>query len=213
MRGDHAPLERIMELARKYEAAFPENAVVVVDDSHGVGAFGRSGRGTEEVTTSGPADLLVATLGKAFGVNGGYVAAGETIVRYLRETSPFYIYSNPITPAEAAAAHRSIDILDSPIGLSLLDNLRAMMARFKTGLVNLGFETLPGEHPVVPLMLRDTARTSACVAHLRRGGILATGLTYPVVPKGDDEIRFQISADHTAADIDEVLDALKRFKS
>jgi len=95
MRGDHAPLDRIMALARKFDSAFPENVVVVVDDSHGVGAFGATGRGTEEFTGAPPADLLVATLGKAFGVNGGYAVAGETIIRYLRETSPFYIYSNP----------------------------------------------------------------------------------------------------------------------
>ena len=211
MRGDHAPLDRIMELARRYDGAFAENAIVVVDDSHGVGAFGETGRGTEEYTNSGAADLLVATLGKAFGVNGGYVVGDEIIVRYLRETSPFYIYSNPITPAEASAAHRAIDLVDSPAGISLLAHLRAMTARFKAGLGKLGLETLPGEHPVVPLMLRDTARTSALVAYLRREGILATGLNYPVVPRGDEEIRFQISADHTAADIDAALAALVRF--
>jgi len=211
MRGDHAPLDRIMTLARAYDGAFAENAIVLVDDSHGVGAFGATGRGTEEYTASGPSDLLVGTLGKAFGVNGGYVVAEKTVIRYLRETSPFYIYSNPITPAEAAAAHKAIDILDSPVGLALLAHLRAMTARFKAGLVELGLETLPGEHPVVPLLLRDTARTSALVAHLRRKGILATGLNYPVVPKGDEEIRFQISADHTAIDIDAALQALAGF--
>jgi glycine C-acetyltransferase len=211
MRGDHAPLDRIMALARKYDAAFPENAVVVVDDSHGVGAFGESGRGTEEYTGSGPVDILVATLGKAFGVNGGYVAGAETVIRYLRETSACYVYSNPITPAEAAAAERAVALAAGPVGLELLAHLRAMTARFKAGLVELGFETLPGEHPVVPMMLRDAAATAALVAHLRRHGILATGLTYPVVPKGEDEIRFQISADHTPADIDEALDALRGF--
>jgi glycine C-acetyltransferase len=211
MRGDHAPLDRIMGLARSHDGAFGENAIVIVDDSHGVGAFGETGRGTEEYTKSAPADLLVATLGKAFGVNGGYVVADETIILYLRETSPFYIYSNPITPAEASAAQRAVDIVGSPAGLSLLAHLRAMTARFKAGLVKLGLETLPGEHPVVPLMLRDTARTSALVTHLRREGILATGLNYPVVPRGDEEIRFQISADHTEADIDAALTALGRF--
>ncbi len=184
---------------------------MVVDDSHGVGAFGATGRGTEEFTDAPPADLLVATLGKAFGVNGGYVVADETIIRYLRETSPFYIYSNPITPAEAAAANTAVDLLDSPVGADLLAHLRAMTARFKAGLMRLGFETLPGEHPVVPLMLRDTARTTALVAHLRRNCILATGLNYPVVPKGDEEIRFQISADHTPDDIDAALGALGHF--
>ena len=208
MRGDHAPLDRIMALARKFDSAFPENVVVAVDDSHGVGAFGPTGRGTEEFTQSAPADLLVATLGKAFGVNGGYVVAGETIIRYLRETSPFYIYSNPTTPAEAAAAGAAVDTLDCPQGVALLDRLRAMAAHFRAGLAKLGFETLPGEHPIVPLMLRDTARTSDMVAHLRRHGILATGLNYPVVPKGDEEIRFQINADHTIQDLDEALEIL-----
>jgi glycine C-acetyltransferase len=211
MRGDHAPLDRIMGLARAYDAGFAENAIVVVDDSHGVGAFGETGRGTEEYTDAPPADLLVATLGKAFGVNGGYVVADETIIRYLRETSPFYIYSNPITPAEAAAAHKAVDLLDGPVGKGLLNHLHSMTVRFKDGLTRLGFETLPGEHPVVPLMLRDTGRTKAMVAHLYRNCILATGLNYPVVPKGDEEIRFQISADHTSADIDAALEALASF--
>jgi glycine C-acetyltransferase len=93
----------------------------------------------------------------------------------------------------------------------LLQLLRQMTARFRQGLAALGYETLPGEHPVVPLLVRDTARTRALVQHLRRRGILATGLAYPVVPRGDEEIRFQIAADHTAADIDEVLDALAGF--
>ena len=212
MRGDHAPLDRIMALAAAYDVGFAENAIVVVDDSHGVGAFAETGRGTEEYTDAPPPDLLVATLGKAFGVNGGYVVADETVVRYLRETSPFYIYSNPITPAEAAAAHNAVDLLDGPVGKVLLNRLRSMTARFKAGLTRLGFETLPGEHPVVPLMLRDTGRTKAIVAHLYQNCILATGLNYPVVPKGDEEIRFQISADHTPQDIDTSLEALASFR-
>ena len=211
MRGDHAPLDEIMDLARKHDAAFAENVLVVVDDSHGVGAFGASGRGTEEFTGCAPADLLIATLGKAFGVNGGYVAASATVVEYLRETSPFYIYSNPITPGEAAAAAAAVEIVDSPRGRALLDHLRAMTARFETGLTELGYATIAGAHPVVPLMVRDTQRTSALVAHLRDNGILATGLNYPVVPRGDEEIRFQVSADHTEADVDEALGVLARF--
>ncbi len=210
MRGDHAPLELIVDLARSYDDAFPENVIVMVDDSHGVGAFGESGRGTEEFTQSPQVDLLLGTLGKAFGVNGGYVVANETIISYLRETSPLYIYSNPVTPSEASAAQAAIDLVDSAAGIALLKHLRLMTARFRAGLVNLGFETLPGEHPVVPLVLRDTTRTLATVAHLRRNGVLATGLAYPVVPKGDEEIRFQISADHTVADINSVLEILAR---
>ena len=86
-----------------------------------------------------------------------------------------------------------------------------MTRRFDAGLNALGFETIPGEHPVVPLMVRDTARTSALVTHLRNHGVLATGLNYPVVPRGDEEIRCQISADHTEADIDEALEVLRQF--
>lgn len=211
MRGDHAPLDEISAIVKAHDASFEENALLVVDDSHGVGAFGATGRGTEELTGAPPVDVLIATLGKAFGVNGGYVVASRTMVEYFRETSPFYIYSNPITPGEAAAACKAIDIVDSPRGVGLLDHLRAMTARFEQGLGALGLETIAGQHPVVPLMVRDTKRTSALVRHLRENGILATGLNFPVVPKGDEEIRFQISADHTPADIDEVLAALKAF--
>ncbi|MDH3664929.1 MAG: aminotransferase class I/II-fold pyridoxal phosphate-dependent enzyme [Alphaproteobacteria bacterium] len=211
MRGDHAPLDEIAAMARRHDQRFPENVLLVVDDSHGVGAFGATGRGTEEHTGTDGVDLLVGTLGKAIGVNGGYVVGSRTIVDYLRETSPFYIYSNPITPAEAAAALRALDLLDSQDGLALLQHLQSMTERFRKGLTDLGFETVEGAHPVVPLMTRDTAKTKALVSHLRSHGILATGLAFPVVPKGDEEIRFQISADHTAADIDHALDVLAGF--
>ncbi|MBI4545734.1 MAG: aminotransferase class I/II-fold pyridoxal phosphate-dependent enzyme, partial [Gemmatimonadetes bacterium] len=211
MRGDHAPLDLIMELARRYDGGFEENVLVVVDDSHGVGAFGETGRGTEEYTGAAPVDLLVATLGKALGVNGGYVASSAAVIRYLRETSPFYIYSNPITVSEATAALASLEILDSPRGCELLARLRGLTRRFEQGLVRLGFEVIPGEHPVVPLMVRDTARTRDLVRHLYANGILVTGLSYPVVPRGDEEIRFQVNADHTEADIDEVLRVLGSY--
>ena len=208
MRGDHAPLREIEELAQRFDEAFAENVVVVVDDSHGVGAFGTTGRGTEEVTATRPVDLLVATLGKAFGVNGGYVTASRAIIDYLRETSPFYVYSNPITPGEAAAATKAVDIVDSEQGHGMLSRLRELTERFQNGLIALGMETIPGGHPIVPLMVRDTEKTAQLVTHLYDHGVLATGLNYPVVPKGDEEIRFQISASHTTADIDEVLGVL-----
>jgi glycine C-acetyltransferase len=207
MRGDHAPLPAIVALARKFDPAFEEGVLLVVDDSHGVGAFGQTGRGTEEVTGC-TVDILVGTLGKAFGINGGYVAASEPIIRYLREKAPLYVYSNPITPGEAAAAAKALEIVDGPAGRALLDHLRAMTARFAHGLAALGFEIIAGEHPIVPLMVRDSAKTAALVARLRAHGILATAINYPVVPKGEEEIRFQISADHTAADIDEALQVL-----
>ncbi|HYG65722.1 MAG TPA: aminotransferase class I/II-fold pyridoxal phosphate-dependent enzyme [Thermoanaerobaculia bacterium] len=211
MRGDWAPLPEIQAVIDRYDEKFPENVLLVVDDSHGVGALGRTGRGTEELTGAPPADILIGTLGKAFGVNGGYVTGRRRLIEYLRETAATYIYSNPITPGEAAAAARALAILDSPEGLKLLDHLRAMTSRFETGIVGLGYETIPGEHPVVPLMVRDTPKTNALVRHLKENGILATGLKYPVVPRGDEEIRFQISADHTPYDIDFTLKALESF--
>ncbi len=210
MRGDHAALAEIERLARRWDERFPENVIVVVDDSHGVGALGQTGRGTEEVTGA-RADLLVATLGKALGVNGGYLVGDAVLIDWLRETAPFYVYSNPITPAEAAAAERALELLESEAGRGWLAHLRAMTRRFQTGLEKLGYETIPGEHPVVPLLVRDTAKTAALVEHLRRHGVLATGLAHPVVPRGDEEIRFQLSAEHTEADVDEALAALASF--
>ncbi len=208
MRGDHAPLADVVALARKYDSGFPENVIVVIDDSHGVGAFGATGRGTEE-RTGAAADILVGTLGKAFGVNGGYVAASRAIIGYLRETSPFYVYSNPIAPGEAAAACRAVAFVDSAPGRQLLARLQAIAARFRQGLSALGLETVGGEHPIVPLLIRDSPRTADLTRQLRQRGILATGLNFPVVPRGQDEIRFQICADHTEADIDEALALLR----
>jgi len=213
MRGDHAPMDEIIALAEKHDDGYPENVVVVMDDSHGVGAFGETGRGTEEYTAAPPVDVLVGTLGKAFGVNGGYVASNADLIRFLRESAPFYIYSNPITTGEARAAMASLQLLDSPGGRELLVHLRALTKRFEEGLGKLGMETIPGEHPVVPLMVRDTAKTRALVGHLYANGILATGLAYPVVPKGDEEIRFQINADHTVGDVDQALEVLGNFQS
>ncbi|SDW82128.1 aminotransferase class I/II-fold pyridoxal phosphate-dependent enzyme [Nitrosomonas oligotropha] len=211
MRGDHAPLDEFDACCDKHQSDYPEGIVTVVDDSHGIGAFGSTGRGTEEITR-GRADVLVATLGKAFGVNGGYVAASATAIAYLRETAPSYIYSNPITPAEAAAALAALDILESAEGLGLLDRLRSLSTKLRSGLQQLGFETLPGEHPIVPVFIRDTAKTAALVAHLFDHNILATGLNYPVVPQGDQEIRLQVSAGHTERDLDYLLNALADFR-
>jgi glycine C-acetyltransferase len=211
MRGDHAPVDRIAELCRKYDPRFPRGCVLVVDDSHGVGGFGTTGRGTEEVT-GGRADVLVGTLGKAMGVNGGYIASEAPIVRWLREKNPFYIYSNPIAPGEAAAALAALELIRGRLGVELLSHLRAVTQRFRDGLGRLGFETISGQHPVVPLLVRDTERTRALVAFLRQNGVLATGLNYPVVPRGEQLIRFQVSADHTESDIDAVLGVLSRFQ-
>lgn len=212
MRGDYAPLDELVALCRRHEQNFEEGILTIVDDSHGVGAFGKTGRGTEEYTET-EVDLLIATLGKAMGVNGGYVTGSSTIINYLRETAPFYIYSNPITPGEAAAAGRSLEIIDSPEGIALLERLRTLTEQLEKGLVESGFEVIGGEHPIVPLLIRDTEKTTRLVEHLFQNSILATGLKYPVVPRGDEEIRFQVSAGHTPKDIDFVLNVLRQFKN
>ncbi|MEM7415178.1 MAG: aminotransferase class I/II-fold pyridoxal phosphate-dependent enzyme [Gemmatimonadota bacterium] len=213
MRGDHAPLDEVMEICRRHDADYPENAVCIVDDSHGVGAFGNTGRGTEEYTAAPKVDILVGTLGKAFGVNGGYVVADKDSIAFLRESSQMYIYSNPITVGEAAAARASLAIVASDEGEQMLARLRGLTSRFEEGLGRIGIETIPGDHPVVPLMIRDTAKTHALVQHLYDKGVLVTGLAYPVVPRGDEEIRTQINADHTEADIDHVLGILEAYVS
>jgi len=212
MRGDYAPLDIISRLSKKYDQEFPESILLVVDDSHGIGAYGKTGHGTEEYTTAKGVDILVGTLGKAFGVNGGYVTSNQTIITYLRETAPMYIYSNPISPAEASAALKSLEILDSEKGKDILDHLHKMTKKFEKGLRNLGYEIIVSDHPIVPLMIRNTRKTIELVNYLIENGILTTGLNYPVVPKGDEEIRFQINADHTAYDIDYALSVLKEYK-
>jgi glycine C-acetyltransferase len=145
-------------------------------------------------------------------VNGGYVVSSSTVIDYLRETSPFYIYSNPITPAEALAASAALDIVSSDEGLHLLEKLRAFSVRLRAGLEQLGFETLQGEHPIVPILTRDTEKTSALVTHLLAHNILVTGLNYPVVPQGEQEIRLQVCAEHTEKDIDHLLARLADFQ-
>ena len=211
MRGDNSPLDKLVAICEKYNDEFEEGIITIVDDSHGVGAFGKTGRGTEEYTGT-KVDIIIGTLGKGFGINGGYVVASSKIIQYLRETAPMYIYSNPITVSEASAALKAVEILDSPEGLEMLDYLRKMTKRFENGLKESGYETIEGEHPVVPLMVRDTQKTSELVKYLTKNGILATGLNFPVVPKGDEEIRFQISADHTEYDIDYVIGVMIEYK-
>ena len=210
MRGDHARLDEIKALCAKHEEHYEEGIILMVDDSHGVGAFGKTGRGTEEFTNT-HSDILIATLGKAFGVNGGYIVSNRMVIDYLRESVPFYIYSNPITPAEAAAALQAINILDSKEGEQLLVHLRKLTSKLRNGIVKLGFDTIEGEHPIVPILIRDTDITSALVEYLFENNILVTGLNYPVVPKGEEEIRLQVAANHTGKDIEYILNVLSKF--
>jgi len=211
MRGDHAALPEIADLAEKYAPEFEEGILTVIDDSHGVGAVGETGRGTIELTGEDRIDIIVGTLGKAMGVNGGYLVSDTTIIEYLREKAPSYVYSNPITVAEASAALKALDIVDSDAGKKLLRYLQEGAGYFRKGLMALGYEVIKGEHPIIPLMVRDTGKTTRLVKYLKDNGILVTGISYPVVPRGDDEIRFQICADHTRSDLDYVLEVLKSF--
>lgn len=208
MRGDHAPMVEIMEVLEAWRDRWPEGLVTAVDDSHGIGAYGATGRGTEEICGV-QADVTVGTFGKAFGVNGGFVASSPEVIEAIRQKADTYIYTNPLSVADCAAAKVAVDIADSPEGLARLENVRARIAQFRAGLDRLGCESIPGKHPVVPLMVRDTEKTRRMVDGFSKAGVLVVGLNYPVVPEGDQTIRFQINAAHTEYDIDQVLDVLE----
>lgn len=212
MRGDYAPLDILQDLANKYDKEFEEGVILIVDDSHGVGIFGESGRGTEEVLKT-KVDILIGTFGKAFGVNGGYLVSDRIIVDYLREKAPLYIYTNPITPGEANAIIESINIIDSDLGKGMINYVRELAKKFREGIISLGLETTKSEHPIVPLIIRDTQKTKELVKYLRENGVLSTGLNFPIVPRGEELIRFQISYEHTEYDINYVLDVIKNFFS
>jgi len=211
MRGDNVPLDRIARLVERYQDRFADGVITVMDDSHGIAAYGQTGRGTEE-HCGARVDIFVGTFGKAFGVNGGFVAASAELVEAVRQKADTYIYTNPLGAADAAAAVKAIDVADAAEGRARLAHLQSRTTQFRRGLESLGFESIPGPHPVVPLVVRDTGRVRSMVAGLFDRGILAVGLTYPVVPKGDETIRFQINAAHTESDIDELLGALKELK-
>jgi len=205
MRGDYAPLKDIANLAKKYEGKFKEGIITVVDDSHGVGAYGKRGRGTPEVTGEDRIDIISATLGKGLGVDGGFIVSGEKVIEYLRETSPLYIYSNPISSGIASAALKALEILDSGEGLELLERLRRNSEYFRKGISEIGFETIEGIHPIVPILIGDPIKAKKMVSHLYQRGVYVVALTYPVVPKGQDTIRVQILASHTRGDLDYAL--------
>lgn len=210
MRGDNAPLDEIHRRCEPHRDRFPGGLVTVVDDSHGIGAYGRTGRGTEEHCGT-PADIMVATFGKAFGVNGGFVAGSMELTEAIRQKADTYIYTNPLSVADCAAASAAVNVTDSPEGIDRIEHLHAMTVRFRKGITDLGWESIPGPHPVVPLLVRDTARTKALVQHYYDNGVLVVGLAFPVVPKGDETIRFQINAAHTEADVDHALNVLEGF--
>ena len=149
------------------------------------------------------------TFGKAFGVNGGFVAGSVELVDAIRHKADTYIYTNPLGAADAAAAAAAVRIAAGEEGRRRLANLAARTEQLRSGLAARGFESIPGPHPVVPLLVRDTAKARAWVRGLYERGVLAVALTFPVVPRGDDTIRLQVNADHTEADIDELLAILR----
>jgi glycine C-acetyltransferase len=207
MRGDHAPLQEIAAVVARHDSRFRDGVVTMMDDSHGIAAYGRTGRGTEE-HCGAAVDIFVGTFGKAFGVNGGFVAGSRELVEAVRQKADTYIYTNPLGAADCAAASKAVEIADGGEGRERLANLAARTAQFRSGLQARGFESIPGPHPVVPLLVRDTDRVRRMVRGLYDRGILAVGLTFPVVPRGDETIRFQVNAAHTERDIDDVLGAL-----
>ena len=212
MRGDNAPVDAIVNIVRRHESRFRDGVITVMDDSHGIAAYGATGRGTEEHCGT-HVDVFIGTFGKAFGVNGGFVASSRELTEAVRQKADTYIYTNPLGAADCAAAVKAVEIADGPEGCERLAHLGARTTHFRRGLESLGFESVPGPHPVVPLLVRDTERTRALVRGLYEREILAVGLTFPVVPRGDETIRFQVNAAHTTGDIDEVLAALASLKS
>ncbi|MGQ9834718.1 MAG: aminotransferase class I/II-fold pyridoxal phosphate-dependent enzyme [Thermoanaerobaculaceae bacterium] len=211
MRGDFTPLDEVNRILQPYRERFPQGLVTVMDDSHGVGAYGASGRGTEE-HTGASCDILIGTFGKAFSVNGGFVASSPEVIEAIRQKADTYIYTNPAGVGDCAAALAAVAIADSPEGQSRLAQLHQRTRQFREGVAKLGWETIPGPHPIVPLLVRDTAKARRLVQHFYQNGVLVVGLTYPVVPRGEETIRFQINACHTEADIAYVLEVLSAFK-
>jgi len=191
MDGTSAPLKEICALAEKYDA------LVMVDDSHGVGFMGPGGRGTHEHEgVMGRVDILTGTLGKALGgASGGYTAGPKAVIDLLRQRSRPYLFSNSLPPAVVSASIASLKILQqSP---ELPQRLRANTAFFRKRMTDLGLEIVPGEHPIVPVMIRDAVRATRLAEYLLERGVYVIAFSYPVVPMGKARIRIQVSAAHT----------------
>jgi glycine C-acetyltransferase len=196
MDGYVARLAGICDLAERHDA------LVMVDDSHAVGFVGPGGRGTHELhDVIGRVDVLTGTLGKAMGgASGGYVAARGEIVELLRQRSRPYLFSNSIPPPVAGAALAALDLIER--SGDLRDTLQANTAHFRGRISELGFDILPGEHPIVPVMIGDAALAGRLADALMRRGVYAVAFSYPVVPQGKARIRTQMSAAHTIEELD-----------
>ncbi len=209
MRGDYAAIDAIEKITSKYSPLFKDGVITVVDDSHGIGAYGDTGRGTSDYCGKQP-DIIIGTFGKAFGVNGGFIAASKNVIEAVRQKADTYIYTNPLSVADCAAAIKALEICDSSKGGQILQHLKERTLQFRKGLTDLGKETIAGPHPVVPLVIRDTEKTHELVKKFFLNGILVVGLTFPVVPRGEESIRFQVNSGHTASDIEEVLATINK---
>jgi glycine C-acetyltransferase len=197
MDGIVANLASICDLAERF------GALTMVDDSHAVGFVGAGGRGTpEHCAVEGRIDILTGTLGKAMGgASGGYVAARREIVELLRQRSRPYLFSNTLAPSIASASLAVLDLLAGSEGATLRARVRENGERFRHEMTALGFELVPGTHPIIPVMLGDAALATRMADALLAEGVYVIGFSYPVVPKGKARIRTQMSAAHTEAQI------------
>ncbi|HAU99429.1 MAG: Glycine C-acetyltransferase [Microgenomates group bacterium GW2011_GWF2_45_18] len=201
MLGEYQDLSKIQHVIAQHDTSFAEGILLVVDDAHGAGAFGPTGRGTEEVSGA-KADVLVGTLGKAFGADGGYITGDQIMIDYLRESAATYIYSNSVSPGTAGAALEAFKLFEGEEGGRLLQTSQDNIALFKRLASEKGFELASESvHPIQPLLIGDPAKAKAVTLGLFERGIIVTNINYPVVPKGRDEIRVQISASHTPESI------------
>jgi glycine C-acetyltransferase len=200
MDGYLAQLDRICNLAERHDA------LVMVDDSHAVGVVGPRGRGTHEHHgVVERVDILTGTLGKAIGgASGGYVSGRAEIVELLRQRARPYLFSNSLAPAVVGASLCALDLIES--SHELRDRLRENTTHFRWRMTELGFDLLPGEHPIVPVMVGDEIAAARLSAKLVELGVYAVSFSYPVVPRGTARIRTQISAAHTLDDLDFAVD-------
>ena len=206
MDGYIANLPAICDLADEFDA------LVMVDDSHAVGFMGDHGRGTPEFCgVMDRVDIITGTFGKALGgASGGYTAARQPIVDLLRQKSRPYLFSNTVAPAICAATIRTIELLEE--STALRDKVHENARYFRSEMEKLGFDLLPGEHPIVPVMLYDPRTAHEFARRMLDKGVYVVAFCYPVVPKGKDRIRTQISAGHTREDIDRAVRAFGEVK-
>lgn len=206
MDGIIAPLKEICDLADKY------NALVLVDDSHAVGVLGETGAGSvEDAGCLGRVDIITGTFGKALGgASGGYIAARQEIVDILRQKARPYLFSNAVPPPVAAASIKAIELVRT--NPKLRAQLNANAKQFREGMTKLGFDLIPGHHPIVPVMLGDAAVAVKMSENLYKNGVYATAFFYPVVPQGKARIRTQMSAGHTPEEIDFAINAFAKSR-